>query len=127
MADYNSLMSAVVEIHEGGYDKFVVLPVSDAQAEEYTDTDSVGKNWGDNMAMSTNELRDVIISFLNEEVDGIKDGVSLDYVRGEIYAVSYMLEMFNLPKLADIIERHYSAKLYKIIKEGSDLDEYEET
>lgn len=79
------------------------------------------------MAMSTNELRDVIISFLNEEVDGIKDGVSLEYVRGEIYAVSYMLEMFNLPKLADIIERHYSAKLYKIIKEGADLDEYEET
>ena len=79
------------------------------------------------MAMSNNELRDVIISFLNEEVDGIKDGVSLDYVRGEIYAVSYMLEMFNLPKLADIVERHYSAKLYKIIKEGADLDEYEET
>lgn len=79
------------------------------------------------MAMSNNEIRDVIISFLNEEVDGIKDGVSLDYVRGEIYAVSYMLEMFNLPKLADIVERHYMGKIYKVIKDGMEYDEYEET
>ena len=35
MADYNSLMSAVLEIHDGGYDKFVILPVSDAEVEEY--------------------------------------------------------------------------------------------
>ena len=35
MRDYNSLMSAVKEIHEAGYDKFTVLPVSDAEVEEY--------------------------------------------------------------------------------------------
>ena len=35
MKDYNDLMSAVVEIHEGGYDKFVILPVSDVEVEEY--------------------------------------------------------------------------------------------
>ena len=44
MKDYNDLMSAVLEIHDGGYDKFVILPVSDAQAEEYTDSDSIGMN-----------------------------------------------------------------------------------
>lgn len=79
------------------------------------------------MALNNNEIRDVIISFLNEEVEGIKDGVSIEFVRGEITAISYMLEMFNMPKLADIVERHYSSKLYKLIKEGIDLDEYEET
>lgn len=44
MGDFNSLMSAVKEVREAGCDKFVILPVSDAQAEEYTDTDSVGMN-----------------------------------------------------------------------------------
>ena len=79
------------------------------------------------MALSNDEIRDVIISFLDDELQGITDGVSFDYVRGEIYAVTYMLEMFNLPKLADIIERHYTSKLYELIKEGLELDEYEET
>lgn len=44
MGDFNSLMSAVKEVHEAGCDKFVVLPVSAAQAEEYTDTDSTTMN-----------------------------------------------------------------------------------
>ena len=44
MGDFNSLMSAVKEVHEAGCDKFVILPVSDAQAEEYEDTDSIGMN-----------------------------------------------------------------------------------
>lgn len=44
MGDFNSLMSAVKEVREAGCDKFVILPVSDAQAEEYTDSDSVGMN-----------------------------------------------------------------------------------
>lgn len=79
------------------------------------------------MALSNDEIRDVIISFLDDELQGIVDGVSFDYVRGEIYAVTYMLEMFNLPKLADMVERHYTSKLYELIKEGIDLDEYEET
>lgn len=35
MKDYNDLMSAVLEIHDGGYDKFVILPVSDVEVEEY--------------------------------------------------------------------------------------------
>ena len=79
------------------------------------------------MALNNNEIRDVIISFLDDELQGITDGVSFDYVRGEIYAVTYMLEMFNLHKLADMVERHYTSKLYELIKEGIDLDEYEET
>lgn len=79
------------------------------------------------MALNNNEIRDVIISFLDDELQGITDGVSFDYVRGEIYAVTYMLEMFNMHKLADMVERHYTSKLYELIKEGIDLDEYEET
>lgn len=79
------------------------------------------------MALSNDEIRDVIISFLNEEVEDIKDGVSIEFVRGEITAIAYMLEMFNMSKLADIVERHYVGKLYKIMKEGMEYDEYEET
>ena len=79
------------------------------------------------MALSNDEIRDVLISFLDEEVDGLKDRLSVEFVRGEITAVAYMLEMFNLPKLADIVERHYKAKLYGMILEGMKNDEYEET
>ena len=76
------------------------------------------------MTLTKDEMRDMIISYLNEAIEDIKIGVSLDYVRGEISAISYMLEMFNMPKLADIIERHYSNKLYQIMKEGMEHDEY---
>ena len=44
MADFNSLMSAVKEIDEAHCNKFIIIPLSDAQAEEYTDSDSIGKN-----------------------------------------------------------------------------------
>lgn len=79
------------------------------------------------MALSNDEIRDVLISFLDEEVSDINGGLSVEFVRGEITAVAYMLEMFNLPKLADIVERHYKAKLYSMMLEEMQNDEYEET
>lgn len=79
------------------------------------------------MALSNDEIRDVLISFLDEEVEDAKRGLSVEFVRGEITAVAYMLEMFNLPKLADIVERHYKAKLYGMMLEEMQNDEYEET
>ena len=35
MKDYNSLAAAIVELRDGGYNKFVILPVSDVEVEEY--------------------------------------------------------------------------------------------
>lgn len=79
------------------------------------------------MTLSKDEIRDMVINFLNQDMEDIKIGVSIDFVRGEISAVAYMLEMLNMPKLADIVERHFSAKLYKLMQERIDYDEYEET
>lgn len=70
------------------------------------------------MALSNDEIRDVIINYLDNELKEISDGKAVEFVRGEITAMTFMLEMFNLPKLADIVERKYISQLYIIIKEG---------
>ena len=79
------------------------------------------------MVLSNDEIRDVVINYLDDEIKEIRYGASIDFVRGEIEAVTYMLEMFNLPKLADIVQRHFSSKLYDFIRQEMKLDEYEET
>ena len=73
------------------------------------------------MKLTRSDIRDTLIKTLDEDLEEINNGnISVDFMRGEINGVVFMLHLLNLSDIGVTLEYRYVSRLYELIKDGVD-------
>ena len=64
------------------------------------------------MGLSSNELLDVLIDYMNAEIaDYLLNGMSQEYLKGEIDGILATLEVCNLSHIAKRLQKYINSKI----------------
>ena len=73
------------------------------------------------MKLTKSDIRDALIKTLDEDLEEVNNGdISVDFMRGEINGVVFMLHLLNLYDIGESLEYRYVSRLYELIKDGRD-------